>query len=85
MERMRKVVELAEVQGGYAICLTPKPLRSATYYDFGNGAEVRCYNIDATGMKTMLRATNGMVVLKDGIIEDKLNCRNIDPEAEYFK
>ncbi|MBR6662131.1 MAG: DoxX protein [Alistipes sp.] len=84
-ERMRKVVELAEAQGGYAICLTPKPLRSATYYDFGNGAEVRCYNIDATVMKTMLRATNGMVVLKDGIIEDKLNCRNIDPEVEYFK
>ena len=82
-ERMRQVVEAAEENGGYAICITPKPLRSATYYDFGGGAEVRCYNIDATVMKTLLRASNGMVVLKDGVIEDKLNCRNIDIEAEY--
>ena len=76
--RMRRVVEHAEREGGYAICLTPQPLRSATYYDFGDGAEVRCYNIDATVMKTMLRATNGMVVLKDGVIENKYNCHKID-------
>lgn len=77
-KRMRRVVEYADKNGGYVICITPNPLRSASYYDFGDGAEVRCYNIDATVMKTLLRATNGMVVLKDGVIENKYNCSSID-------
>ena len=77
-ERMLEVVKYAEQHNGYVVCLTPQHLSSATYYDFGEGHEVRCYNIDATVMKTMLRATNGMVVLKDGVIDGKYNCRSID-------
>lgn len=34
---------------------------------------MRCYNIDATTLKTMLRAFNGMVVLDDGTIVEKRN------------
>ena len=30
-------------------------------------------------MKTMLRAINGMVVLEDGVIRAKKNCRDIRP------
>ena len=30
-------------------------------------------------MKTMLRAANGVVVLDDGTIVDKRNCRDIRP------
>lgn len=77
-ERLAKVVEYAEEQGGEVVCLTPQPLREVTYKSFCGSSEVRCYNIDATVMKTMLRAENGVVVLNDGVIEGKYNCRSID-------
>lgn len=74
--RLGRVVAYAEKQGGRVVCLTPQPLDSVTYYDFGTGS-VHCYNIDASVMKTMLRARNGMVVLEDGTIYAKMNCRDI--------
>ena len=77
-ERLAKVVEYAEEQGGEVVCLTPQPLREVTYKSFCGSNKVRCYNVDATVMKTMLRAENGVVVLCDGVIEGKYNCRNID-------
>jgi triosephosphate isomerase len=39
---------------------------------------VPCYNIDGSTLKTMLRAHTGIVVLDDGVIADKRNCRDID-------
>lgn len=79
-ERLRRVVERAEAENATVICLTPQPLdtENVVYHSFDGSAEVRCYNIDATVMKTMLRANTGLVVLKDGVIEEKYNCRNID-------
>lgn len=77
-ERLGKIVEYAEQHGGMVVCLTPQPLREVTYESFNGSDQVRCYNIDATVMKTMLRAENGVVVLKDGVIESKHNCRKID-------
>lgn len=62
---------------GSAVCLTPERLRGVTYRSFAGSAAVRCYNIDATTLKTMLRAFNGMVVLDDGTIVEKRNCRDI--------
>lgn len=76
--RLRSVVERAETEGALVVCLTPQPLRYVTRYSFDGSDEVRCYNIDATVMKTMLRAENGLVVLNDGVIEEKYNCRSID-------
>lgn len=76
--RLRSVVERAEAEGALVVCLTPQPLRYVTRYSFDGSDEVRCYNIDATVMKTMLRAENGLVVLNDGVIEEKYNCRSID-------
>ncbi len=76
--RLRSVVERAEAEGALVVCLTPQPLRYVTRYSFDGSDEVRCYNIDATVMNTMLRAENGLVVLNDGVIEDKYNCRSID-------
>lgn len=76
--RLRRVVERAGEEGATVVCITPKPLRSVTYYRFDGSDEVRCYNIDATVMKTVLRARNGLVVLRDGVIEDKYNCGSID-------
>ncbi|MBR4994471.1 MAG: DoxX family protein [Alistipes sp.] len=78
-ERLRGVVDRAEEQGATVICLTPQPLGSeVVYHSFAGSSEVRCYNIDATVMKTMLRAETGLVVLNNGVIEEKYNCRNIE-------
>ena len=76
--RMARLVEQAREEGAHVICLTPDPLYGVTWHDFGSG-EVRCYNIDASTMKTMLRAYNGLVVLDDGTITAKRNCRDIRP------
>ncbi|WP_295935343.1 BT_3928 family protein [uncultured Alistipes sp.] len=75
-KRFARVVKHAASLGYRVICLTPQPLYGVTWHDFGSKA-VRCYNIDATTMKTMLRANNGMVVLEDGVIRSKKNCRDI--------
>ena len=75
--RFRGVVERAAAEGALAVCLTPERLRGVTYRSFAGSAAVRCYNIDATTLKTMLRAFNGMVVLDDGTIVEKRNCRDI--------
>lgn len=76
--RLRSVIERAEQDGALAVCLTPQPLRYVTWHSFDESAQIRCYNIDATVMKTMLRAENGLVVLDNGVIEAKYNCRSID-------
>lgn len=76
--RMARLVERAAAEGAHVVCLTPQPLYDESWHDFGTG-RVRCYNIDASTMKTMLRARNGLVVLDDGTISDKRNCRDIRP------
>ena len=78
--RLRGVIEYAEQNDGYVVCLTPEPLEDVYYHSFAGSEAVRCYNIDATVMKTMLRARNGLVVLRDGVIKDKFNCRMIEIE-----
>lgn len=76
--RMARLVERAAREGAEVVCLTPQPLYDVTWHDFGTGG-VRCYNIDASTMKTLLRAENGAVVLDDGTITAKKNCRDIRP------
>ena len=76
--RMARLVVRAAEEGARVVCLTPQPLYEETWYDFGTG-EVHCYNIDASTMKPMLRAANGVVVLDDGTITAKRNCRDIRP------
>ena len=77
-KRFARLIQRAETEGARAVCLTPQPLYGVTRHDFGSG-EVRCYNIDASTMKTMLRANNGMVLLEEGVIRAKKNCRDIRP------
>lgn len=76
--RMARLVERAREEGARVVCLTPQPLYDLREWDFGSGA-VGCYNIDASTMLTMLRARNGVVVLDDGVIAAKRNCRDIRP------
>jgi len=75
--RFGRVIGRAAAEGALAVCLTPERLHGVTYRSFAGSAAVRCYNIDATTLKTMLRAFNGMVVLDDGVIARKSNCRDI--------
>ncbi|WP_418991151.1 BT_3928 family protein [Alistipes sp.] len=76
--RMARLAERAAAEGARVVCLTPQPLDGVTYRAFGE-ERVRCYNIDASTMKTMLRARNGVVELVDGTITAKRNCRDIRP------
>ncbi len=76
--RMAQLVERAKRDSARVICLTPQPLYDTATYDFGTG-DVPCYNIDASTMKTLLRAHNGLVVLDNGTIVAKNNCRDIRP------
>ena len=75
-ERMDRAVSHAAEEGALCVMLTSRPLHEVTYYDFG-GHPVRAYNVDASTLKTMLRARNGLVVLDDGTISAKMNCRDI--------
>lgn len=79
LQRLQTLALRAQEQGEEVVCLTPEPLRKDTplWYRFDNGVLVRCYNIDATVLKTMLRARNGVVVLEDGVIRDKKNCTTL--------
>lgn len=76
--RMAQLVQRAKQDSAQVICLTPQPLYDTTVYDFGTG-DVPCYNMDASTMKTLLRANNGVVVLENGTIVAKNNCRDIHP------
>ena len=76
-ERLRMLVDRAEAEGAWVVCLTPEYMPEITYHSFDGSVPVKCYNIDATVLKTMLRAETGVVVLDDGTITQKLNCRDI--------
>lgn len=67
---------------GYKVmCITADPL--AIYPEIQLGGEyVQCYNMDATTIKTILRAKVGVVVLKNGVIADKENCRDMLEKSE---
>lgn len=75
--RMGEVIAKAETEDANVVCLTPDYLEGVTFRSFDGSEPVRCFNIDATVMKTMLRARNGLIVLDDGTITDKRNCRDI--------
>lgn len=76
-QNLAKVVEQAAAEQAAVVCLTPQPITRPTYHSFAGSEIVRCYNIDSKTMKTMLRANTGIVVLTDGIVTRKANCRDI--------
>ena len=76
-QNLRTLIDRAEVEQTDIVCLTPEILHGETWHSFEGSAPVRCYNIDAKTMKTMLRANVGLVELTDGTITAKLNCRDI--------
>lgn len=64
--------------------LTPDPLYDRTHFWIA-GTKVYCYNIDASTMKTMLRAENGVVVLDDGVITGKYNCMTMRLSVSHLE
>ena len=75
-ERLAKMAEEAEQLGDSLLCVTSSFLSSSPYYVQIAGREVRCYNMDATTLKSMLRAKVGTVTLRDGVIMDKRTMYN---------
>ncbi len=75
--RLGDLVRRAAAQEARIICITPASLREQAEVSFDGAPAVPCYNIDATTMKTMLRARTGVVTLDDGVIADKRNCRDV--------
>jgi uncharacterized membrane protein YphA (DoxX/SURF4 family) len=75
--RFEKVVRRAYEEGAKVVLLTATPLAEGQTITFGTAPPVEVYNVDGTTMITMLRASVGMVVLHDGVIVDKKNCRDI--------
>lgn len=79
--RMAELVDSVQMRGaGRVICVTSTPLNGTTDISFDRRTYIPIYNIDATTMLTMLRAKTGLVVLNDGVIESKYNCRDIKPD-----
>jgi uncharacterized membrane protein YphA (DoxX/SURF4 family) len=77
-DRLERLVERALREGAHVVCITPEPLQGNAIHSFGKSTPVPCYNIDGSTLKTMLRAHTGIVVLDDGVIADKRNCRDVD-------
>ena len=75
--RFEDIVRRAYEHDAKVVLLTATPLAAEQKARFGDAPPVRVYNVDATTMITMLRASVGMVVLEDGVIVDKKNCRDI--------
>ena len=77
-ERMEEAVEYAMRHGYPVVCLTTSPLPEDGVLSLG-GRSVPVYNIDGTTLKTLIRARRGLVLLKEGTIVGKWNCRDIPP------
>ena len=75
-ERVGSVVRHADIEDT-VICLTSAPLAEEQTITFNGAPSVKCYNMDAKSLKTMLRANFGVVVLENGTIVDKFNYRDI--------
>ena len=76
-ERFGRIADRAAGEDAKVVLITASPISPGETADFGGSVPVTLYNVDATTMITMLRATTGMVVLDGGVITDKRNCRDI--------
>ncbi len=72
LEGFKQLVVGAERNGDRTICITPSPIVDGMLF-----LGVECYNVDPTTMKTALRAKEGVMTLKDGVIIRKNNCRDL--------
>lgn len=86
-QKLDSAVEQAYQRGYKVMCITAEPLSSIPEVVLDTEM-VPTYNMDATTIITVLRAKVGVVVFKDGVIIDKVNCRDMLDKGElpdYFK
>jgi len=79
--KLGMAVDQAVGRGYRVMCLTAGSLNIYPGIMLG-GHYVQCYNMDATTIKTMLRAKVGVVVIRGGTIIDKVNCRDMLERGE---
>lgn len=77
-KRIGALIRRAYDSGDRVIYITPESLDGQIYKSFDGGNLIRCFNVDGSLLKTMLRASVGVIELVDGTIVDKKNCRDID-------
>lgn len=75
MRRIDSFVSRAEAAGERVVCLTADDLEGDMAVVAGH--VMRCYNIDAMVLRSMLRAGVGVVTLDDGVIVDKRSWRDM--------
>ncbi|MFR9661438.1 MAG: BT_3928 family protein, partial [Rikenellaceae bacterium] len=75
MERLKSFIEQSLASGNRVVCLTPERLYDEDMLVAGH--RVEAYNIDPSTMKTVIRAEVGVVTLKNGVIINKRNWRDL--------
>ncbi len=71
-KRLENYITEANEDGDHTIIITSQTLASPSHSIAGS--EVECYNIDATTLKSFMRAKVGVVELHDGVITKKRSC-----------
>lgn len=79
--KLESAVRQAAERGYRLMCITANSLEQYPRLTVG-GQDMECYNMDATTIKTILRAKVGVVVLRKGVILDKMNCRDMLDHGE---
>lgn len=74
-------VSQARARGYRVMCITADPVVAHPDVMLLDNP-VPCYNMDGTTIKTVLRARTGVVVLRGGVIIDKVNCRDMLQKGE---
>lgn len=75
LERMESYIYEANERGDHTIVITSQKI-TEPYVDIA-GESLKCYNIDATTLKSVMRARVGVVELSDGVITSKRSCVDI--------
>lgn len=74
--KLSEAVSQARERGYRVMCITADPVDINPDVTLVRD-QVPCYNMDGTTIKTVLRARTGVVVLRNGVIIDKVNCRDM--------
>lgn len=78
LQSMGRLSDGVREEGDAVVCLTAGAIPSSGTVSFDSCSPIACYNMDAKTLKTILRAAAGDVVLTDGVITSKINCRDIE-------
>jgi len=89
-ERLRNVVLYAQKNNYWVACITSSSF-GQDIFRIADDARIPVYNIDGTTLKMLVRANEGLVIIRNGTIVGKWNCRDIpafnensDPSVSAF-